>query len=271
MTDAAPLSALPTRVTARALLLAERIDTSGLERSDLISTAPLAFRVGTEGFAAFFRYGVAVLVGLTPIEEDDVLRKVRPRLIGTYERMEDETAALVVHRNTDDQVPPGGPISVQDLTGARLLVIADALAKNVALGRDEREVSAVFDVIEPLARTLSTSGHTPTKRRDLVRLIGKALLANHRIAGRVAIEEKPDVLWDRPDLERLYARLEDEYELKERARTLSNKLSVINDTAHALTDLIDTDRSMRLEATVVILIVAEVCLTLVQLWLNRGH
>ena len=27
--------------------------------------------------------------------------------------------------------------------------------------------------------------------------------------------EKPDVLWDRPDLERLYARLENEYELKE--------------------------------------------------------
>ena len=42
------------------------------------------------------------------------------------------------------------------------------------------------------------------------------------------------MLWDRPDLERLYARLEDEYELKERAGALKRKLDVIVETAHAL-------------------------------------
>ena len=39
------------RCTARALLLGERIDTAGLERSDVISTSPLAFRVGAAGYA----------------------------------------------------------------------------------------------------------------------------------------------------------------------------------------------------------------------------
>ena len=79
------------------------------------------------------------------------------------------------------------------------------------------------------------------------------------------MEEKPDVLWDRPDLERLYARLEDEYELKERAQMLKRKLDVIAETARALTDIIDADRATRLEATVVILIVAEILLTLGQI------
>ena len=91
----------------------------------------------------------------------------------------------------------------------------------------------------------------------MLRLIGQALLAQHRVSGRVAVEEKPDVLWDRPDLERLYARLEDEYELKERAVTLKHKLDVIVETAHALTDIIDADRATRLEATIIVLIVAE--------------
>jgi uncharacterized Rmd1/YagE family protein len=62
------------RCTARALLLGERIDTAGLERSDVISTSPLAFRVGSSGFAVLFRYGGVVLVGLSPIEEDELLR-----------------------------------------------------------------------------------------------------------------------------------------------------------------------------------------------------
>ena len=88
-------------------------------------------------------------------------------------------------------------------------------------------------------------------------------------SSRVAVEEKPDVLWDRPDLERLYARLEDEYELKERAETLKRKLDTIVETARTLTDMIDANRATRLEATVVILIMAEILLTLGQIILWR--
>jgi uncharacterized Rmd1/YagE family protein len=83
------------------------------------------------------------------------------------------------------------------------------------------------------------------------------LLVQQRVSGRVAVAEKPDVVWDRPDLERLYARLEDEYELKERAEALTRKLSVIAETAEMLTDIIDTRRSLRLEIVIVLLIAVE--------------
>jgi uncharacterized Rmd1/YagE family protein len=99
----------------------------------------------------------------------------------------------------------------------------------------------------------------------MLKLIGQTLLVQHRVSGRVAVEEKPDVLWDRPDLERLYARLEDEYELKERAETLKHKLDMIVETARILTDILDADRATRLEATIVVLIVAEILLSLIQI------
>jgi len=95
----------------------------------------------------------------------------------------------------------------------------------------------------------------------MLRLIGQALLVRHRMSGRVEVEEKPDVLWDRWDLERLYARLDDEYELKERAGMLARKLEVVGETAQALTDLIDAARSLRLEVMIVLLIVIEVLFT----------
>ena len=63
----------------RALLLGERLDTTGLERSDLIASAPLAFKVGDHGFAALFRFGAAVFAGLTPVEEDGILTMIRSR------------------------------------------------------------------------------------------------------------------------------------------------------------------------------------------------
>ncbi len=258
--------AQPQRLTARALLLGERIDAGDLERPDMISANPLAFHVGTSGFVAIYRYGVAVLVGLTPLEEEDFLAKIKVRVVGNRERIDDETALIAVAPEYEDKVPPGGPIQAKDLSEERFLVVADALAKSVSLTRDEREVNAVFDVIEPFAAQLAEHGRPPGKRRAMLKLIGQALLAQHRVSGRVAVEEKPDVLWDRPDLERLYARLEDEYELKERAGTLKRKLDVIVETAHALTDIIDADRGVRLEATIVVLIVAEIVLTLWQMF-----
>jgi uncharacterized Rmd1/YagE family protein len=253
-----------TRFTARALVLGERLDTQGLERSDVINTVPLAFRVG-QGYAVLFRYGVAVLIGLSPVEEDETLRGLRPRVVEPLERLEDESATIEIVPDQDDQIEPGGHIKVKDLSPARLVVIADALAKNVALAHDEREVSRVFDIIDPLAANLAQRGRTPGKRRDMLKLIGQALLVRHRMSGRVEVEEKPDVLWDRWDLERLHARLADEYELKERAGVLARKIEVVGETARALTDLLDVARSLRLEVMIVVLIVFEVLITLYEL------
>jgi uncharacterized Rmd1/YagE family protein len=135
-----------------------------------------------------------------------------------------------------------------------VLIIADSIATNVILAHDERNVSAVFDVIEPLARELAENGRTPGGRRTILKHIGNALLVQQRVSGLVAVAEKPDVLWERPDLERFYARLEDEYELKERADLLTRKLGVISDTGKALADIIDTERSVRLEQMIIALL-----------------
>ena len=104
-----------------------------------------------------------------------------------------------------------------------------------------------------------------------MRLIGNALLVQQRVSGRVAIGEKPDALWERPDLERLYARLEDEYELKERVDTLNRKLAVVAEIANTLSDLIDTRRSLRLELIVIVLIALEIVGMLYQIYADRGH
>ena len=267
MNDVTPASEAQTRFTARALLVGDRIDTAGLERPDMLASLPLAFRVGGKGMAALFRFGVAVMVGLTPLEEEHLLDQLKPRISGRRARSDDEPAILEIAVDENAPSGAGDTLPIKSHSPQRFLVIADALAKTVALARDEREVNAVFDVIEPFAAELARSGRPPFRRRSMLRLIGQALLAQHRVSGRVAVEEKPDVLWDRPDLERLYARMEDEYELKERAGTLKRKLDVIVETAHALTDIIDADRATRLEATVVLLIVLELVASIVQIWL----
>ena len=255
MIKTAPVKA-PRR--ARALLLGDRINTSGIDPAQVVSSSPLTYRVGADGFVTLFRYGVAVLIGLMPAQEEYVLRELRPRIIGPVATPEEETAFVAIDSAKDDQVLPGGPITLKTVTPEHLIVIADALSKSVVLARDEREVAAVFELVEPFARQLAEKGRAFGGRRAILKHIGNALLVNHRVSGRVAVTEKPDVVWDRYDLERLTARLQDEYELKERTDTLTRKLSVISETAEVLTDIIDTRRSLRLEIIVVALIAFEI-------------
>jgi uncharacterized Rmd1/YagE family protein len=258
------------QLTAHALLLGDRINTAGFE-GQVLSSAPLAVRVGSNGLAVLFRYGVVVFIGLSVAEETEFLERLQARTFGKIAPREEEWAKIQVAKEAEEPIPVGGPILVREFSLERLLVVSDALAKSVVLGRDEREVTNVFDTIEPFARELANFGKTSRNRTDLLKLMGNALLVQHRLSGRVAVGEKPDVLWDRPDLERLYARLEDEYELSERAETLNRKLEVIADTASRLADIVDTKRSLRLEIIVVFLIAFEIVVTFYEIYARNGH
>ena len=180
------------------------------------------------------------------------------RIVGPIAPREEESFQIEITPDKDDQLTPTGVIAVKALTTEHTLLIADALATSVVLAHDEKNVARVFDVIQPIAQALANHGRTPDGRRAILKHIGNALLVQHRVSGLVAVAEKPDVLWERPDLERFYARFEDEYELKERADFLTRKLTVISDSAKAFADIIDTERSLRLELIIVLLIVVEI-------------
>ena len=54
------------------------------------------------------------------------------------------------------------------VTPDHLIVIADALSKSVVLARDEREVTAVFETVEPFIRQLAEQGRADAGRPSAV-------------------------------------------------------------------------------------------------------
>jgi uncharacterized Rmd1/YagE family protein len=180
--------------------------------------------------------------------------------------IEEEHLEILLRPDKEEGMAANGLLQLKALASAQVLVLADILAKSVALARYEREIAAVFDTIEPAASTLAVSGHIPKARKALLRLIGAALLAQHRVSGRIAFAEKPDILWEHPELERFYARLEDEYEIIERGTLLNGKVSVVASAAQTFTDMMDTARSTRLEVLIVILILAELVIAAIALF-----
>ena len=254
------LRAVPRTVAVRAVLLGGRLDTRSFEREGTIATTPLTVRL-ERGFALLFRYGVVVLVDVPQEAAQKLLADLTPRVTEPLAAAESEPATIAVQPEADEQVDPSGTIVLRDISPERLQLVASALSKSLVLGHYEARIAEIFDRIEPLADRLQKKGRTFSQARDLLRQIGYVLKTQQRMVGRVEIEEKPEILWDHPELERVYLRLEDEYELRERSRAIERKLDLIHDTVGTLLELVQNQRSLRLEWYVIILIVIEVGLS----------
>jgi uncharacterized Rmd1/YagE family protein len=251
-------------IKARAFCLGERIDLRALETGRRMALVPLVVAVGNHGCAVLFRYGAAVLFGLDPLEEANFVAQINPLIEDPYSAPKTEDLEIMLDQGWEG-VFENGALHLRHFRVDYIQVVSDALAKSVMLAHYEAGVAAAFDLIEPLAADLN-KGRGSRQGNDLLRFIGNTLLIQQRMVGRVEVAEKPDLLWDQPDLERLYIRLQNEYELKERHMALERKLSLIAQTAETLLDILRNKRSLRVEWYIVILIVLEILLTLYQMF-----
>lgn len=251
-----------TKADVRALLLGSRIDTRQI--GDFVEPEKLA-PTGVDA-VFIFRFGVIVLFGASAQVERRMLAQLVSHVVDPLESPELETAVIEIRPQVDEQVDPSGRILLCELTSERLLLTATVLARSVVLARDEGRIAEAFDHIEPLVAALQTHGRAGLPIRRVMQHIGDVLAARHRVVGRAQVIEKPGLLWDHPELDRLYSRLEIEYELGDRARIIERKLEVIGDAADVLLKLVQDRRSERLELTIIGLIAFEIVLTLYGMW-----
>lgn len=253
---------LTSTLSARALQLGERIDLKGLEREDAFSKNPLAFKTAAGGTAVLFKSGTAVFIGMNPVEEDDLVRSIGPRVSAPLAEHETESARLILKPDDEELVGPTGALQLKALDNNRLLLVAAALGMSASLSWDEKRIAQAFDRITPVAESLKARKLPGGPQSALLEQIGEALSIQHRLAGRADLDDKPDVLWDHPELDRFWAKLVEEYDLNQRSRAIARKLDVIRETADTLTELMSTRTSHRLEWYIIALIMIEIALGL---------
>ena len=253
------------QLLGRAMYVGQRLDLKAFEQSQRLATNPLVVKAGTQGVAVLFRYGVVVVFGLTPIEEVAFLKGMQNFTKDPFEEYEAEEVQLCLshalpEKNSAHLIP------LDDFNMQRLQVVASVLAKSAILSHYEIEVAQTFERIEPLARSLQQGEGSTHNGQELLAHIGDVLLIQGRMVGRVEVSDKPELLWEEPQYERLHLRMADEYELIERHHSLERKLELISKTAETLLALLHNKRSHRVEWYIVILIVIEVMLTVYEMW-----
>jgi uncharacterized Rmd1/YagE family protein len=247
------------RLGATSWVLGEGIDLARVE-AEPIARAPLTIRLGA-GVAVLYRYGALVLFG---VEEADRLALFR-RLKGGAEEPDTEGDAADLRLATPGEaegVDSAGGLALAAFDLPRLRLVAEVLARSAVLAFYESHLAGVLRDLEPPIARLRRDGRLPARTRALLRSVGEALDTEMRMIGRAEVSEKPEFVWDQPELDRLYAKLADEYELVERDRAISRKLDLVMRSVSVLMEALSARRGLHVEWAIVALILVEIVLML---------
>jgi required for meiotic nuclear division protein 1 len=259
-----------TEFNAHALYVGEGIEIRAFDASQRARVTSLVVEMRGGGLAVLFRYGVIVVFDASPADYAEFFREVIPRVRQPFSESERETETLQIRIDPPGKESVSGEtVVLNDLSSEKLQLVADVLAKSVALARYENSVAQQFDRIEPFASDLANWNKGNRSAHELLQHLGGAMLSEHKIVGGAQVDDTPELLWDHPELERLWARLRDEFEIRTRYVALQNKLALISRTAETALNLLQDHRSYRVEWYVVGLIILEIVITLLQ-WIVFG-
>ncbi|HHP7243100.1 MAG TPA: RMD1 family protein [Elainellaceae cyanobacterium] len=254
-------------IKGRAIFIGEELKLRSMEQTNSLATGPLVVNAGNDGYVVLFPYGVVVLFGLEPVEEASFLNQLESLIADPFSSPETEEVTLQLDNAGAGRVEDGIIWLVKSGIGP-MQIVADVLAKSVVLAHYESRTAQIFKQVEPFAEGLQRSTKNERWGKELLRQLGRALSIQHKIVGRVEIIDKPELLWDAPELERLYLRLEDEYEIRERHLALERKLDLISRTAETVLGLMQHNSALRVEWYIVLLIVGEILLSLYDLFVR---
>ena len=245
-------------ISATAWLLGERIDTRGVPAEHVVVNSPMTLADAPDRMLVLYRFGAVVVFVAGEESEPEFPEIARGLVQQPFASPESDFASIRVDRTRSEGPDHQGVLVIAEATLDRLHVVADVLARSAVLAYYEAEATAALDRLQPIAERMRTRGSRVFRARHLLTELGEALVSEMRMVGRAEVSEKPGRIWDRPDLDALYVRLAEEYELAERDHAVTRKLELLGRTANTFLDVLGTRRSLLVEWYIVILILLEI-------------
>jgi uncharacterized Rmd1/YagE family protein len=261
MPDITPIA--KPEFTARAILVGERLDLRSFESAARLALGPLAVSVSGGGIAVLFKFGAVVFFDVAGSAQAEFLRQLQHAISQPHKSPETEQLTIRIEADGREGIE-ASVLTLCDASIHKLQLVADVIGKSLVLAMYESSLAQTFDRIEPFAANLEESRNPGKAVRELLQHLGGALLTEHRMVGRAELGDRPELLWDHPPLERLYGRLIEEFEIRDRDDALNRKLELVARTSQIAIDMLNHRRSLRVEWYIVLLIVFEIVLSLLE-------
>jgi uncharacterized Rmd1/YagE family protein len=223
----------------------------------------LSFVTPSGGIVFMHPFGAVVFYDVpVPAREQELSRlfRVRPGL--TSVTVKEEFAV-----REDPGMPPdvvNGVLTIDKMSFERAGVVALTVAQSAAMEYYERIVEDLFGKTDKLVDRMEKVGTMPMSTRPLHRFIGAAVGTRSEVLSIMHLLDRPDALWDDPGADSIYEQLRAEFDLVDRYQALELKLRAVQEALELVLDVARDRRLLLLEASIVMLIVLEIVLSLVR-------
>jgi uncharacterized Rmd1/YagE family protein len=226
------------------------------------SPRELWFQPASGGTVFIYPFGAMVFFDVTPETRVAELQRLALAHPGLRQVLNEELTV----REVPDAKPDveSGILMVDALSFERADVVALTVAQSAAMEYYERIVDQMFVETDKLGGELEKAGTMPMRTRHLMKFIGATIGTRSEVLSIMHLLDMPDAAWDDPVAERIYQKLRAEFDLVDRYQSLELKLHSVQDTLEVITDVARDRRLFLLEATVVLLILLEIVLSLIR-------
>jgi uncharacterized Rmd1/YagE family protein len=149
-------------------------------------------------------------------------------------------------------------IYLNEINLEKMRIISYVLSQSVALERYENEIEVNINDLGMIIENLKTKGRPLLKERELLKQVGRVFSVKQVAVAHLSLFDKPDEIWELPELELLYNRLRKEYEIDDRFDVLDEKINFLSENAKMLMDFLAEKRNAFLELIIIILIAIDI-------------
>ena len=209
-----------------------------------------------------FAFGAMVFVNFQKHEKMDVLiylQRVDKRISTNFREYFDEYL-LEVNPEAERGLSYA-KMQVEKISEYQMEIIATILAKSCALERIENSINLLLDQNEEVVSNLH-AGKLKFSDSQLAKMAASTLEFKLDTVSFVAILDKPEITWNNEAAGELFEKLSKWFELDERYQKCHYKIDTLQDITNVVTSLAHTKHGVRLEWAVIILIAAELTVTL---------
>jgi len=207
-----------------------------------------------------FNYGVVVIWGMTPAEEQRFLKEIAKFETEKLAPDDVETEHFNFYYTREYQARIYNDfITLRDKRNYMTkLAISHALAQSVKTSLFEELIASTVDTCKDIPTQIALTGKIALSRTQINMQIGELFILRINIHLNGSVLDTPELFWVEPQLEPVYQAVRSYLEMDQRVGLLNERLDVIADLLAVLKDQLSHGHGEKLEWIVIVLIAAEI-------------
>ena len=206
-----------------------------------------------------YSFGAFVFTGTDQKIANKIIRKFNKAFLRPIDKEFTEEYGYEVTAE-DKDVVEFEAVKMKSINLDKLSLLADILAQSVAIDYFDYLTDEIIYKFDRVNAQLERRGKLLTSGKLLNKTIGAANAILQASITRMALLDKPELVWEEAGLEVFYFGLRKMFELDDRFRIIEFKTQYIRDTSEMSLTMLTNRRMLILETAIVFLFVADLAL-----------